>query len=341
MRKRLGESMNSYLIDVPVRITIWIRSECQRKQWEVIKKVKPSILFIQSDGGRNDNENQIIQSNRKMIDESIDWRCMVYRFYEECNLGLYAMSKKVIEFIWQKVDRCIFLEDDQIPSTSFFYFCCELLEKYKDDQRIECICGMNHLEKWNCNSDYFFSRQGSIWGNASWKRTYLERKNPGFNYANDNYVMSLLKQRTKHNKKAWLRLNNYAKNEYYEGHVAGGEFWKEFNMYSQNRLQIIPKCNLIKNIGYGNDSTHSSELKYLPKTIRSIYDMKTYEISVPLKHAEYVIPDVEYEKRRNRIMNYNENFFISFLKKIFRNVTFAFTDWNYFKTKSKKKKREK
>lgn len=55
------------------------------------------------------------------------------------------MGNKVAEYIWKHVNRCIFLEDDQIPSVTFFHFCSELLEKYKDDERIEMICGNNVL----------------------------------------------------------------------------------------------------------------------------------------------------------------------------------------------------
>ena len=306
--------MFDYEVDVPVRINIWIRPECQKKQFDVIKKAKPSILFIQSDGGRNEKEWAAIKANRKLIDEGIDWNCTVYRLYEDRNFGLYEMSKKTSALIWSKVDRCIFLEDDQIPSVSFFRYCAELLEKYKNDDRVECICGMNHLGvSKNVNSDYFFSRQGSIWGIATWKRIILGRQN--FDYGKDPYIMKLLKQRTKKNRICWKRLNAYYKNTYYEGHVAGSEFWIEFDMYSQNRLQIIPKYNMINNVGCTSDGAHSDSLDQLPRGLRRIFNMKTYELRFPLKHAKYVIPDIEYEKKRNQIMGYNTPL-LSFFRRI-------------------------
>ena len=296
--------MKPYLVDVPVRLNIWIRPECQEKQFEIIKKARPSILFIQSDGGRNEEEWEAIKKNRKLVDEGIDWECTIYRVYESKNLGLYSMSKKVCDLMWSKVDRCIFLEDDYLPSVSFFQYCAELLEKYKDDQRIECICGMNHLGiSENVTSDYFFSRQGSIWGTATWKRTFEERN--CFDYGTDPYIMELLKQRTKRNPNAWKLLNAYAVNEKHEGHVPGGEFWIEFNMYSQNRLQIIPKYNLISYIGCTSNSAHAASLNKMPHGLRRVFYMKTYEMDFPLKHPKYVIPDVEYEKKRNKIMAYN------------------------------------
>lgn len=296
--------MDKYLVDVPVKINIWIRTECQKQQFEIIKKAKPSILFIMSDGGRNEKEWQAIRANRKLIDEGIDWECTVYRIYEEQNQGMYAMARKVHSLIWNTVDRCIFLEDDILPSVSFFRYCAELLERYKDDLRVNVICGMNHLEiSEEVNADYFFSRQGSIWGIATWRRVYEQYND--FEYGKDHYVMGLLKERTKHNQIFWKRIEAYAQQNLYEGHVAWTEYFLEFGVYGNNQLQIIPKKNLVSNIGCTKDSAHADDLKLMPSGIRGVFNMKTYELDFPLKHAKYVIPDVQYEKKRNKIMAYN------------------------------------
>lgn len=295
--------MKPYLVDVPVKTNIWIRPECQKRQFDVIKKARPSILFIVSDGGRNEKEWKAINENRKLFDEGIDWNCKVYKLYMDKNVGMYTAANEYRKFIWSKVDRCIFMEDDQIPSISFFRFCADLLEKYKDDQRIECICGMNHLgQSPEVKADYFFSRQGSIWGYATWKRVFEVRN---FQYTSDPYIMKLLKQRTRHNPIAWKRLNAYGIQEKYEGHVPGQEFWIEFNMYSQNRLQIIPKVNLISNVGATEDAAHARKLNELPKWLQKVYYMPIYEMKFPIKYTDYVIPDVEYEEKRNKIMHYN------------------------------------
>lgn len=312
--------MKPYLVDVPVRVNIWIRPECQRKQFEVIKQARPSIIFLQSDGGRNEREWDAIYSNRKIFDNEIDWDCTVYKFYEDHNNGLYAMGDKVSKFIWEHVDRCIFLEDDHIPSISFFKYCAELLEKYKDDKRIECICGMNHLGvSENVTADYFFSRQGSIWGTATWKDR-VEARDTQLTYGDDPYVMSLLKQRTKRNPTFRKRYEGYLKDRYYEGHVPGNEFYREFAMYGHNQLQIIPKYNMISNVGMTEEAAHSGTLKTMPMGLRKIFCMETYEINEPLKHPKFVIPDVDYEKKRNQIMAYNPPFH----QRLWRFIQFCF-----------------
>lgn len=301
VQKYKGEN---FLVDLPVCINIWIRPECQRRQFEVIRQAKPSVLFLISDGGRTDAEWQAIFENRRLYDEGIDWDCTVYKMYKTENQGLYAQAKQFHELVWSKVDRCAFLEDDVLPSVSFFRYCAELLERYKDDLRVNVICGMNHLGVCeNVQSDYFFSRQGSIWGYAMWKRTYEQYYD--FAYMQDPYVMDCLRQRTRRNAKIWNRICGYAKSPIYERHPPFTEYYFELSMYLHNQLQIIPKYNLISYIGCTEDSAHSSELELQPHGIRRIFNMKTYELDFPLHHARYVLPDVAYEKKRNEILAYN------------------------------------
>lgn len=299
------ESDKPFLVDVPVHVMVWIRMENQRKQFEIIRQARPSILFVTSDGGRNETEWEAINQNRKIFEEEIDWCCTVYLLLEDKNNGLYAIGGKYRELIWNKVDRCIFLEDDIMPSVSFFRYCAELLEYYKDDTRVSTICGMNHLGTYEePQSDYFFSRQGSIWGTATWKRVHDMRK--GICYGDDPYVMKLLRQRTRHNDVFWKKIVGYTKDNMHDGHIPGAEFYGEFAMYGHNQLKIIPKRNMICNVGYGADSAHAKDEKYFVADTRNLFHMKTYELEGEIQHAEYVIPDVYYEKKRNAIMGYND-----------------------------------
>lgn len=286
-----------FLVDVPVRVNIWIRPHCQRAQFEVLKKACPSIMILQSDGGRNEKEWAAIQQNRKLFDDEIDWNCHIYKLYEESNLGLYTMGGKVGKFIWDKFDRCIFLEDDYVPAVSFFQYCAELLERYKDDYRISRICGMNSLGTWDeASSDYFFSKDGSIWGTATWRRV-IEQRDSTFGYGKDSYIMRLLKKNTP--SFIYKRIEGYANNSQYGGHVAGGEFWSIFNSYAFNQLQIIPRRNLICNIGYGDDSAHANGAKF-KGSIPKMMNIPTYEMQFPMKHPKYFVADEDYALRMQK-----------------------------------------
>lgn len=295
--------LKPYLADVPVRVNIWIRPECQRRQFEVLKQARPSVMFLVSDGGRNEREWEAIRQNRALFDNEIDWNCKVYKLYEEKNNGLYTMGRKGSELIWSVVDRCIFLEDDQVPSVSYFQYCAELLEKYKDDTRIEAICAMNHCGVWeDTDNDYFFARCGSIWGIASWKRCHEERR-LGFAYADDKYIHKLILNNARDYKKFQKRVNAYAIQETYEGHVAGGEFFRDLAIYGQNRLYIVPRKNMMSNIGCTADGAHATEYKLMTRRGKKVFNMKTHELEFPLKHPKYVVADVKYEKKRAKIMN--------------------------------------
>lgn len=294
-------TLKPYLVDVPLKFNIWIRPECQKQQMREICKARPSKLFIVSDGGRNEREWEAIQANRKLVDSSIDWDCEIVRLYADHNQGLYHTEMQAYETIFSQVDRCCFLEDDTIPSVSWFRFCADLLEKYKDDQRINMICGMNHLGNYTRpSSDYFFSRMGSVWGCASWKRVYDQYYD--FSYGKDPYIMDLLQHETAKHPSFQKKINAYAENEYYQGHKAFEEFFTEFGLYAQHQLFIVSSRNLVTNIGATADSAHFTEMNQVPKKLRGLFNMKRYELNFPLKDPKYVIPDYYYEKKVHEIM---------------------------------------
>ena len=300
MQEAFMTEKKTWLVDVPVQFNIWIRPECQRRQWEVIKEVRPSILFVVSDGGRNEEEWSLIRQNREMIDTEIDWECDVHRLYSDKNNGMYQNMKAAYEYIWDRVDRCIFMEDDNVPSKSFFTFCRDLLEKYKDDTRISLISGLNLLGDYDRPSaDYFFSRSCHVWGFATWKRVYQNYYN--FNYGKDPYIMDLLHKDLGNNSSMRRIMDAYAVQEYYQGHIAFDEFFLEFSFYAYHQLAIIPTKNLVSNIGATEDSAHFTKLEDQPKEMQEIFNMKTHEYTGELKHPEYIVPDYYYDRRVHEI----------------------------------------
>ena len=133
----------------------------------------------------------------------------------------------------------------------------------------------------------------------------VEQKKKCFEYKNDPYAFDLLKESAKKDKFLQDQIIGYSQNEKYGGHVAGGEFYYAFNVYGNHQLYIVPKYNMMKNIGCTPDSAHASEYHLLPKAIRKIFNMETYEYEFPLKHPTYVVPDQKYAKAVYRIMAYN------------------------------------
>ena len=195
------------------------------------------------------------------------------------------------------------LEDDDVPSQSFFYFCKELLDKYEFDERVNIISGMNTLGKFNENQgDYFFTTVCSIWGWASWKRV-VDSWDETYSFLNDKSTLEKLKllQSGHNNIDAVVRAcENHKKSgkAHYETILAA-------SMFLNHRVNIVPSVNLISNIGIASESTHSVDsLDKLPRGIRRVFNMDTYEMKFPLKHPKNMVEDVEYQMKVFRILGW-------------------------------------
>lgn len=297
---------NPHLIDVPVLLIFFCRVEQFSKVFEQVKIAKPSKLLLYQDGpreGKNDLEGIL---KCREIAENIDWNCEVFKFYQEKNVGCDPSEFIAQKWAFSIVDRCVVLEDDDVPSQSFFPFCKELLEKYKDDERINMICGMNHLGvSEDCPYDYLFSSLGSIWGWASWKRV-IDTWEENYNFLEDKYTLNLLK-----NIRPLLGFKTLM--ERFIAHKkAGKAYYESINrsaLHLNNRLNIVPQKNLISNIGISANATHASaSMELYPKGIRRVFYMRTHELEFPLKHPKYIIEDVAYGKTITRILGVNHPF---------------------------------
>ena len=293
------KSLKPYGIDVPVLLIFFARPEPFARVFEQVKLARPSRLFLYQDGPRENHPHDIANIARcRAIAEDIDWDCEVHRLYQTDNVGCDPSEFIAQKWAFSMVDRCIVIEDDDVPSQSFFPFCKELLEKYKDDERINMICGMNNLGiHENGGSSYFFSSSGSIWGWASWRRV-IELWEEHHDFLDNPNALSLLKNLE--GRKNFQRFvdtctrHRSSGRAHYESILGAGR-----RLYS--RLNIIPCRNMISNIGIQPDSTHAvSDLRLLPAAIRRLFNMQTYEIEFPLRHPRYVIDDVRYKNELAR-----------------------------------------
>ncbi len=321
--------MKPYLVDVPVRVQVWSRPHCQKKQMEILKQARPSTLILVSDGGRTPGEMERVRESRKIVEEGIDWECTVHKLYFEENQGMYKMMGLMREFIWSKFDRCVFLEDDYVPAVSFFRYCAELLEKYKDDQRIGLICGLNKLETYNdpAPNDYFFTKAGSVWGLAYWKRVADDFIYP-LPYANDEYVLERIKENAPN---VYNSVDSYSKGQLHGNHVPGTEYFLGFRQILQNTICIVPTKNMICNIGDEGEHFHKS--KVYEKFTNNFTNIPTYEIEGEIKHPKYVIEDKKYE----RLMREAEKTKHPILVKILLGFELLFGGKLFYKIKQKVK----
>ena len=230
------------------------------------------------------------------IASQIDWECEVHTWYQEKNVGCDPSGFLAHRWMFSQEEMGIVLEDDVVPSQSFFTFCKELLEKYKDDERINLICGMNNTGiSEHIDDSYLFTTKGSVWGWASWSRVVMQwdEKYPWLDSAQD--LRNLKCQRMKkHEYKAYVQTSQ----RHRDSGMAHFETIGGMDLFLYNRLNIVPKYNMITNIGVGEETTHgATDLRLLPKRVAKLFYMERYEINFPLRHPKYMMPDYIFEKK--------------------------------------------
>ena len=289
-------------IDVAVLLLFFTRTDSFEKVFEAVREARPSKLFLYQDGPRGERDMPGIEACRK-IAENIDWECEVYRKYQERNYGCDPSEYLSQKWAFSIVDKCIVLEDDDVPSQSFFPFCKELLDRYENDERISMISGFNTDEVTpDVPDDYFFTSAQIIWGWASWRRV-IDRWQGDYDFLDDEYNMTLMRNKCKSHG-LYAPMIKMAQDH----RAAGKEFYETImwaDMVLNSGLAIMPTKNQINNLGAVNDSTHFSALSTMNHRMRRIFTMKRYELEFPLKHPKYVIENVAFKERHFKVLAWN------------------------------------
>lgn len=280
--------LEEFKLEIPVLFLVFNRIDTTKEVFAQIKKIKPPKLYIASDGPREErpDESVNVQKIRTFLLESINWDCEVFTRFNEVNLGCKLSVSQSIDWFFQKEEMGIVLEDDCLPSQSFFQFCQELLQKYQYDERIFLITGYNKQNNWRKDEhDYFFSNLGGIWGWASWKRAWnhydVEIKDIDNFIANDGFTKSLGKSLGK--LKQEMIYNNVIRDNVDTWAMQWG-----YARHKNNALTCIPSVSLIKNIGFGLNATHTHG--------DNLDGVEANEIIFPLKENDFVVSDHEYDE---------------------------------------------
>lgn len=289
-------------LDVAVLILFFNRPEALRAVFDQVRQARPARLFLYQDGPRGERDLAGIEACRKVVDE-IDWPCEVHRKYQEKNYGCDPSEYISQKWAFSMVDKCIVLEDDDIPSLSFFTFCKEMLDRYADDRRISMITGCNYDEVTpDMPYDYFFATTFSISGWASWRRV-IDEWDAKYSWLDDDFNRTQLEdyikeRRYQQNFIDFCRYHRSTGKEYYETifHAA---------IFFSSGMSIVPRVNLINNLGACGEGVHlSGTNETLPKAFRRIFEMKRHELTFPLRHPRYVIENVRYKDRMFRLMGW-------------------------------------
>lgn len=269
-----------------VAFFIFNRPHTTQKVFEAIRQAKPPKLLVVADGPRlgHSGENEKCEKVREII-QRVDWKCEVLTNYSDINLGCRSRVSSGLNWVFDNVESAIILEDDCIPHITFFQFCEELLERYQDDERVTSITGLNVPIKHKYpQSSYYFSSYTRIWGWASWRRAWknfdiemklwpqVREKNILSNLLEDSRAI-----------KYWTKIFQ----DTYEGKINTWDYAWNFACWLHNGLNIIPNVNLVTNIGFGKEATHTVNINSSDR--RSQLPLE--EIQFPLQHPSFIIRD--------------------------------------------------
>lgn len=278
--------MISFELNTPIVFMVFNRPGTTCRVFEEIKKAKPKKLFIISDAPRENVPGEKEKCSKvKEIVEKIEWDCDVFRNYSDSNLGCGKRISSGLDWVFSQTEEAIILEDDCLPHPSFFRFCQELLEFYRNDDRIMFISGDNFQNnRRNSSTSYYFSSYNHVWGWASWKRTWDRY----------DYKMELWPSfKDKRLLDSWLSSPRAVKfwtkffQKVYNKEINTWDIQLTFACFANKGLSIIPEVNLISNIGFGQDSTHTQD----PKNSSAFIPVK--EMIFPLKHPSSVVRDID------------------------------------------------
>ena len=272
--------MNNYQCKSPILFITFIKEKETKQVFETIKQVKPNKLYIASDGARveKQEEKEKVENLRNWLVSNVDWNCEVKTKFNEKNLGCGHGPADAISWFFENEEMGIIIEDDILADISFFRFCDEMLKKYKDDERIGAITGFNWIDKDSVSNEYFFSKYFSVWGWATWRRAWsdydfyisLWEKTKNTDFINHAYPNKNL---AKKNIDIFDKTYN-SRGEYFNA----WDYQLEFCLLIKDRRIIMPCCNLVNNIGFIEEATHTS-YKGDPRN-----HLKRGELIFPLKH---------------------------------------------------------
>lgn len=248
--------MRQGFCSVPVLFLVFNRPVLARKVFAVIRKVAPSRLYVACDGPREhvpEDENRVCESRR--IIEEIDWQCEVRTLFREENLGCGRAVRSAIDWFFENEEAGIILEDDCIPDESFFPYCEELLARFEHDLRVMTISGNNYQEGRKVSAhSYYFSIFHHIWGWATWRRAWKlnDRTLSIWKEGGGRELLKRLFDKMR-DRRYWQICFDYVA----EGRLDTWDYHWLLSCWTHGGLCIIPEVNLVRNIGFGWQATHT------------------------------------------------------------------------------------
>ncbi len=281
-------------ISSAVALLVFNRPEVTARVFAEVRRARPPVLLVVADGPRADRAGEAEQCREvRRIATAVDWPCELLTNFADENLGCKARVSSGIDWVFTHVEQAIILEDDCLPHPTFFRFCDEMLEKYREDQRVFMVSGNNfqsglHRDQYS----YYFSRYAHIWGWATWRRAWrhYDVSLKLWPEIRDGHWLNDILDGDSEQVSYWTRVFQAVA----EGSFNTWDYQWTFAAWINSALTILPNCNLVSNIGFGTEATHTTA------TDTPLANMPAVAMKWPMAHPPFVIQNRHLDKRTFR-----------------------------------------
>jgi hypothetical protein len=276
-------------MNTPVALILFNRPEVTARVFATIRAAAPPRLLLIADGPRDQRpgEAELCRATRA-VTEAIDWPCVVERNFSDVNLGCGRRVSSGLDWVFDQVPEAIVLEDDCLPDPSFFAYCDELLARYRDDPRVGLVTGTSfRTVPMRAGDSYHFSRYPMVWGWASWRRAWRHydfRLKFWPDLKAGRWLGDLLDDPAA--VRFWSRLFDRVA----AGEIDTWDYQLVCSLWAQGGLTVVPRNNLVQNIGFGPDATHTTDAGNAGEQ----HQVET--MALPLQHPRFVIRDAHIDR---------------------------------------------
>jgi hypothetical protein len=245
-------------MQTPVTFLVFNRPELTAQVFARIREARPPKLLIVCDGPRPNrpDDAEKVSAVRNLIDRGVDWPCEVMRNYADKNLGCRNRIASGLTWAFEQIEESIILEDDCLPDPSFFGFAETMLNRYRHDDRILHVSGNNLTAPHHRPPDsYWFSRHPWIWGWATWRRAWQQYDAEMSTWDARRSALEA-SFASSWERAFWIAAYEEARRDLTK--AGTWDFPWVYTCRSLGGLCIFPRENLIENLGFGGDSTHTS-----------------------------------------------------------------------------------
>ena len=270
----------------PVVFLIFNRPDLTARTFGAIRAARPRQLRVVADGPRvgRAGEADLCRRARAVVDApgAVDWPCEVTRDYSDVNLGCGRRVSSGLGAAFEAFEEAVVLEDDCLPTPSFFRFCAEMLDRHRHDERVMHVGGSNVMVGRSAGPhSYLYARYNPIWGWATWRRAW----------ALYDFDVALWPQFDAEGRLDGLCETpteaHYWRQRFAAVHAHEDDTWDyqwTFACWSQGGLSVVPERNLVTNLGFRDDATHTTS----PSAVAAL---RAGELDWPLRHPPFVLDD--------------------------------------------------